>query len=52
MDMIAQRQVIEKFIDPFSELVDTWNEYWDAVMPIMALWSQPEAVFFEDIYLV
>ena len=32
--MIAQGQVIENFIEPSIELVDTWNGYWNAVMPI------------------
>ncbi|MCP4876094.1 MAG: hypothetical protein GY896_11565, partial [Gammaproteobacteria bacterium] len=52
MDMIAQGQVIENFIEPSFELVDTWNGYWNTVMPILTLWSQPEVVFFEDTYLV
>ena len=34
MDMIAQGQIIENFIDPSFELVDTWNGYWNAVMPV------------------
>jgi putative restriction endonuclease len=34
MDMIAQGQVIENFIEPAFELTDTLNEYWNAVMPI------------------
>ena len=28
MDLIAQGQIIENFIDPSFELVDTWNGYW------------------------
>jgi putative restriction endonuclease len=34
MDMIAQGLVLENFIEPSFELVDTLNEYWNAVMPI------------------
>ena len=34
MDLIAQGQIIENFIEPSFELVDTWNGYWNAVMPI------------------
>ncbi len=52
MDLIAQGQIIENFIEPSFELVDNWNEYWNAVMPILTLWSQSEVVFFEDTYLV
>jgi len=33
MDLIAQGQIIENFIEPSFELVDTWNGYWSAVMP-------------------
>lgn len=33
MDMISQGQVIENFIEPSFELVDTWNGYWNAVLP-------------------
>jgi len=42
MDMIAQGWVIENFIELSFELVDTWNRYWNAVLPILTLWSQPE----------
>jgi hypothetical protein len=45
MDIIAQVQVIENFIEPSFELVDTWDGYWNAVMPILKLWSQSEVVF-------
>jgi len=34
MDLIAQGQIIENFIESSFELVDTWNGYWNAVMPI------------------
>jgi putative restriction endonuclease len=34
MDLIAQGQIIENFIEPSFDLVDIWNGYWDAVMPI------------------
>ena len=33
MDLIAQGQITENFIEPSFELVDTWNGYWNAVMP-------------------
>ena len=34
MDLIAQGQITENFIEPSFELVDTWNGYWQAVVPI------------------
>ena len=34
MDLIAQGQIVENFIEPSFDLVDTWNGYWNAVMPI------------------
>ena len=34
MDMIAQGQIAENFIEPPFELFDTWNGYWNTVMPI------------------
>lgn len=34
MDLIAQGKIVENFIEPSFELVDTWNGYWNAVMPI------------------
>jgi predicted restriction endonuclease len=34
MDLIAQGQITENFIEPSFELVDTWNGYWNAIMPI------------------
>ena len=34
MDLIAQGQITENFIEPSFELVDTWNGYWHAVTPI------------------
>ena len=52
MDIIAQVQVIENFIEPSFELVDTWNGYRNAVLLILTLWSQPEVVFFEDTYFM
>lgn len=33
MDLIAQGQITENFIAPSFELVDTFNRYWQAVMP-------------------
>jgi len=34
MDLIAQGLITENFIKPSFELVDTWNGYWNAIMPI------------------
>ena len=34
MDLIAQGQIFENFIEPSFELVDTWNGYWNAIMPV------------------
>ncbi len=34
MDLIAQGVITENFIEPSFELVDTWNGYWNAIMPI------------------
>ncbi len=34
MDLIAQGQIVENLVEPSFELVDTWNGYWNAVMPI------------------
>ncbi|MBU0984158.1 MAG: HNH endonuclease, partial [candidate division Zixibacteria bacterium] len=34
MDLITQRQVSENFITPSFELVETFNRYWQAVMPL------------------
>jgi len=34
MDLIAQGQIGGNFVEPSFELVDTWNGYWNAVMPI------------------
>ncbi len=34
MDLIAQGRITENFIEPSFELVDTWNDYWNAIMPI------------------
>ena len=33
IDLIAQGQIIDNFIEPSFELVDTWNGYWNSVMP-------------------
>ena len=33
MDLIAQGQISDNFIEPSFELVDTWNGYWNLVMP-------------------
>ena len=34
MDLIAQGQITENFIEPSFELVDIWNGYWNAIMPV------------------
>lgn len=34
MDLIAQGLITENFIEPSFELVDTWNGYWNAIMPL------------------
>ena len=34
MDLIAQGLITNNFIEPSFELVDTWNGYWSAAMPI------------------
>lgn len=34
LDLIAQGIIRDNFIEPSYELVDTWNGYWNAVMPI------------------
>jgi putative restriction endonuclease len=33
MDLIAQGQITQNFIPPSFELVDTFNGYWNAIMP-------------------
>ena len=33
MDLIAQGQITNNFIEPSFELVETWNGYWEAVIP-------------------
>jgi putative restriction endonuclease len=34
MDLVAQGQIVQNWIEPSFELVDTWNGYWNAIMPI------------------
>jgi putative restriction endonuclease len=34
MDMVAQGTITTNFIEPSYELVNTWNGYWNTVMPI------------------
>jgi len=34
MDMITQGAIKNHFIEPSFDLVDTWNGYWNAVMPV------------------
>lgn len=33
IDLIAQNKITKNFIAPSFELVDTWNGYWNAIMP-------------------
>ena len=46
MDLIAQGQIVENFIEPSFELVDTWNGYWIAIMPIGKRSSMAYPYFF------
>jgi predicted restriction endonuclease len=34
MDLITQDKIRKNFIEPSFNLVDTWNGYWHAFMPI------------------
>jgi putative restriction endonuclease len=34
MDLIAQGSITQNFIEPSFELLDTFNTYWNSVMPI------------------
>ncbi len=34
MDLIAQGSIAENFIEPSFELVDTFNGYWNSIMPV------------------
>jgi len=34
MDLIAQEAIKDNFIEPSFDLANTWNGYWNAVMPI------------------
>ena len=34
MDLMAQGSIRNNFIEPSFDLVDTWNRYWHAVMPL------------------
>ncbi len=34
MDLIAQGAITQNFIDPSFELVDTFNGYWNSIMPL------------------
>ena len=33
MDLIAQGQITENFIEPSYELIETWNTYYSSIMP-------------------
>ena len=39
MDLIAQGQINENFIEPSFELVDTFNRYYSSIMPIGSVTS-------------
>jgi putative restriction endonuclease len=39
IDLIAQGRITENLIEPSYELVDTFNTYWAAVMPLGATTS-------------
>jgi predicted restriction endonuclease len=34
MDLIAQGIIIENFIEPSLDLLETFNTYWSLVMPV------------------
>ena len=34
MDLVAQGTILSNFIEPVFELVDTFNTYWNCIMPI------------------
>jgi len=34
MDLIAQGSITENFIEPSFELVETFNDYWNSIMPV------------------
>lgn len=34
MDLIAQGSIAENFIEPSFELVETFNDYWNSIMPL------------------
>jgi putative restriction endonuclease len=34
MDLIAQRSITKNFIEPSFELLDTFNTYWNSIMPL------------------
>ena len=34
MDLIAQGTIAENFIEPSFELVETFNGYWNSIMPL------------------
>ena len=34
MDLIAQGLIAENFIEPSFELLDTFNTYWNSIMPL------------------
>jgi putative restriction endonuclease len=46
MDLIAQGLITNNFIEPSFELVDTWNGYWNAIMPLNHQSSMAYPFFF------
>jgi len=34
MDLIAQGLITQNFIEPSFELLDTFNTYWNSIMPL------------------
>ncbi|MDH4207105.1 MAG: hypothetical protein OEV45_16415 [Desulfobacteraceae bacterium] len=34
MDLIAQGSITQNFIEPSFELLDTFNTYWNSIMPL------------------
>jgi predicted restriction endonuclease len=34
MDLIAQGSITQNFIEPSFELVETFNDYWNSIMPL------------------
>ena len=41
MDLIAQGSITKNFIEPSFELVETFNGYWNSIMPLGSKTSRP-----------